>query len=104
MIKIKPLSINKAWQGKRFKSNAYKAYEIELLLKLPTLSVSKDKLLGIEIMVYFKNKASDIDNVLKPMLDIMQKKYGFDDNQIYHLTICKVISNNEGFDFNIFEL
>ena len=30
MIEIKPLSVNTAWKGRRFKTDAYKAYEIEL--------------------------------------------------------------------------
>ena len=36
-IEIKPLSINKCFQGRRFKTNDYKNYEKELLLKLPKL-------------------------------------------------------------------
>jgi hypothetical protein len=35
-IKIKPLSVNKAWQGKRFKTNEYKQYEKEVSLLLPS--------------------------------------------------------------------
>ena len=36
-IKIKPLSVNKAWQGKRFKTREYKSYEELLLYLFPTL-------------------------------------------------------------------
>ena len=37
--KIKPLSVNKAWAGKRFKTEDYKSYEKELLLALPKQEV-----------------------------------------------------------------
>ena len=42
-INIKPLSVNKAWQGKRFKTKKYKAFETELLLKLPHKKYNYDK-------------------------------------------------------------
>ncbi len=103
MIKIKPLSVNKAWQGRKFKTQLYKAYEKELLYKLPKLKVPKGRL-RIEINVYFKNKLSDIDNVLKPFLDILQKKYNFNDRDIYKLEIKKHVGKLEGIDFNIYEL
>jgi Holliday junction resolvase RusA-like endonuclease len=34
---------------------------------------------------------ADIDNPLKPILDVLQKKYGFDDRQIYELNVKKEI-------------
>ena len=103
MIKIKPLSVNQAWQGRRFKTPKYKTYENELLFKLPKLSVPKGKL-RIEIKVYFRNKLSDIDNVIKPFLDILQKKYKFNDRDIYELEIKKIVGKIEGIDFNIYEI
>jgi Holliday junction resolvase RusA-like endonuclease len=103
MIKIKPLSVNQAWQGKRFKTPKYKAYENEVYLKLPKLEVPKGAL-KIEIKVYFKNHLSDIDNVLKPFLDILQKKYKFNDRDIYELEIKKYINKIEGLDFQIIKL
>ena len=35
-IKIKPLSVNDAWQGRRFKTDNYKKYERDLMLILPS--------------------------------------------------------------------
>ena len=43
-IKVKPLSVNDAWQGKRFKTDKYKAYEKEVLLKLRPLEIPEGKL------------------------------------------------------------
>jgi len=89
-IKIKPLSVNQAWCGKRFKTPAYKAYETELLWLLPKLTVPKGQLF-FYIEVGFSNKASDIDNILKPFQDVLQKRYGFDDKDIYELQVVKDI-------------
>ena len=104
-INIKPLSVNKAWKGKRFKSNMYKVYEIELLYKLPKLNIPKKIKLELNIHVGFSSKGSDLDNVCKPFQDILSKKYGFNDNQIYKLIMTKEIvpKKAEFISFNISE-
>lgn len=104
-IKIKPLSVNKAWQGKRFKTNNYKSYEKEMLLRLPKLDVGEG-ILRIDIELSFSNKGADIDNPLKPLLDILQKKFGFNDSQIYELNVKKFIvkKGEEKIKFEIIEL
>jgi Holliday junction resolvase RusA-like endonuclease len=89
-IDIKPLSVNLAWQGKRFKTDAYKQYEHDVLLMLPTLKLPKAPY-KLTLMVGFRNKASDLDNICKPFLDILQKKYGMNDKDIYELNLTKVI-------------
>jgi len=102
-INIKPLSVNQAWQGKRFKTVSYKDYEKEMLLRLPKLKVAIDKNLSIVIKVGYSNKNSDIDNCVKPFLDILQKKYGFNDSHIYKLTVEKEIvkKKEEYIEFDI---
>jgi len=89
-INIKPLSVNKAWQGRRFKTLEYANYENSVLFMLPKL-VLPDPPYEIYFKVGYSNKASDIDNFLKPILDILCKKYKFDDRNIYMLFIKKVI-------------
>ena len=42
-IEIKPLSVNECWQGKRFKTKAYTAYEKELLYRLSPADFDKSK-------------------------------------------------------------
>jgi hypothetical protein len=37
VLKISALSVNQAWQGRRFKTKKYKDYEEHLLLILPNL-------------------------------------------------------------------
>ena len=89
-IPMKPLSVNEAWQGKRFKSDKYHAYETEMLVRLPA-----GKLPPPPYRVYYEfglsNRQADFDNPCKPLGDILQKKYGFNDNQIYEAHIVKHI-------------
>lgn len=102
MIAIKPLSVNKAWQGRRFKTKEYKVYETELSALLPRLNVPNGKI-RIDVTFRFKNSLSDIDNPLKPFLDILQKKYGFNDRDIYELNVKKEVGE-DGIEFNIYQL
>lgn len=101
-IKIKPLSVNNAWQGKRFKTPAYKQYEKDLTFILPQKKIPKGKLY-FKFEVGFSNKNSDIDNFLKPVIDIMQKKWGFNDRQIYKLDVEKKIVK-KGEEYIIFKI
>jgi hypothetical protein len=43
-IQIKPLSVNAAWKGRRFKTDEYKVYEQVLMYKLPVIEVPEGKL------------------------------------------------------------
>jgi len=87
----KPLSINEAWQGKRFKTPAYKRYEEAMLLLMPKGRVDLDQMLRIEFFFGFSNKASDLDNPVKLLMDIAQKKYGFNDKMVFELNVRKCI-------------
>ena len=89
-IAMKPLSVNEAWQGRRFKTDKYEAYEMEMLLRLPPGRLPK----GPYRVYYefgFSNKLRDYDNPIKPTQDILSKKYGFNDNEIYEAHIVKKI-------------
>jgi Holliday junction resolvase RusA-like endonuclease len=101
-INIKPLSINIAFQGRRFKTPKYKAFENHCLLLLKPMIIGKEKL-SLSIIFGLSNKMSDVDNGAKPFIDILQKKYGFNDNQIYELHLYKEIvdKGNEFIDFSI---
>lgn len=103
-VEIKPLSVNKAWQGKRFKTPEYSAYEKEVLLKLQPYDLSKSKEpIELSMVVGLSNMASDIDNVVKPFVDILQKKYGFNDKYIFRLIVEKklVLKGAEFIEFYI---
>jgi len=89
-IKIRPLSVNQAWKGRRFKTPLYKQYERDLLWLLPQLKVPAGKL-KLSLIIGFSNPAADVDNIAKPFIDILQKKYRFNDRDIYELNMVKKI-------------
>lgn len=102
-IEIKPLSTNEAWKGRRFKSQLYKDYEKELYYLLPPHIDIPEGKLEIHYIFYFKNSHSDIDNPVKMFQDVLCKKYGFNDNRIFKITIEKIVSKNTGVEFVIKE-
>ena len=69
-----------------------------MLLILPKLKLKFKGDLKVTICYGFSNKLSDIDNPTKLVLDILCKKYGFDDRQIYELNQTKQIVK-KGNDF-----
>ncbi len=102
-IDIKPLSVNDAWKGRRFKTVEYTAYEKELYYLLPReLKIPEGKL-KLKIKWGFSSKGSDYDNPIKPFTDVLQKKYGFNDNRIYKASQEK-IDVEKGKEFIEFKL
>jgi Holliday junction resolvase RusA-like endonuclease len=87
-IKIKALSVNLCWRGRRFKTDDYLDFEKEMLHLLPKDKISSGRLF-LRLKIGLSNRRADIDNPVKPILDILQKKYGFNDNQIYLMEIEK---------------
>ena len=101
-IKIKPLSINKAYRGRRFKTKEYAGYETELYYQLPDLQIPEGKL-QVQYIFGLSNKRADWDNPIKAFQDILQKKYLFDDNRIYKAIVEKV-DVKRGEEFVSFEI
>ena len=81
VIKIKPLSVNKAWKGRRYKTQEYKNYEKTLLWTLPRIKIP-DPPYFISYIFGFSSSLSDADNPVKPFQDVISKKYGFNDKLI----------------------
>lgn len=101
---VKPLSVNEAWQGRRFKSKKYTEYEKYMLSVLPNTKVSwADIKIELTLYVGFSNVAADLDNAVKPLVDILQKKYKFNDKNIYRLVVEKQIVK-KGKEFIEFEI
>jgi hypothetical protein len=97
--KIKLLSVNEAWQGRRFKTKNYDAYQKTLLYTLPNEEINIIKSYYIIFIFNFSNKLSDWDNPIKPLQDILQKKYGFNDRDVHIALVFKNIvpKKDEGF-------
>jgi len=101
-LDIKPLSVNQAWKGRRFKTDKYKKYERDVLKLLRPLKVS-DGSIEIYLKFGFSNSLSDFDNPVKPFVDCLQKKYGFNDKQIKRAVI-EVDNVSKGCEYVEFEL
>jgi len=73
VIPVKPLSVNMAWQGRRYKTAKYKKYERDCALFVP--QGNSPKIREIRISLILKNPLrQDADNIVKPLLDILQKR------------------------------
>lgn len=106
-VDVKPLSVNRAWQGRRFKTQDYKDYEtnVQLLLSKQTMVFNKAPL-QLYLRFGISNMANDIDNGVKPFIDILQKKYGFNDKYICRLIVEKqlVEKGTEFIEFQLMEI
>ncbi|WP_025124391.1 RusA family crossover junction endodeoxyribonuclease [Myroides odoratimimus] len=104
-IDCKPLSVNECWQGRRYKTEKYKVYEQVVFWQLPNKLEVKPPF-RIDIDFGFSAKTADIDNPVKPFLDILQKKYGINDKDIYELHLRKRIvpKGQEYISFNVLSL
>ncbi|MEE9532717.1 MAG: hypothetical protein V3W52_17195 [Syntrophobacteria bacterium] len=80
-VDIKPLSVNRAWQGRRYKTPEYNRYIADLMVILRPYNVPEGEL-SLTLTFGFSNKASDFDNPVKPFVDCLQKRYGFNDRMI----------------------
>jgi Holliday junction resolvase RusA-like endonuclease len=102
ILNIKPLSVNEAWKGRRFKTDKYKRYEFEVCAKLPRIKLPEG-FLSVSLEFGFSNHASDIDNPVKLFIDCMQKKYGFNDRMIKELHV-KAIDCKKGEEYIKFSI
>lgn len=67
----------------------YKIYEAEMLWMLPKMELPEPPY-EVHFVFGFSNFASDWDNPIKPLQDILQKKYGFNDRDVIRAIIDKV--------------
>lgn len=81
-LQVKPLSVNKVWQGRRFKSKDYKEYERVLLENLPDMKIPPAPYFIFYTFGFSNYKMSDVDNPVKPLQDILVKRYGIRDQDI----------------------
>lgn len=101
-VDVKPLSWNKSYQGRKFKTPAYKSFEKELLLSLPGGKISNPPY-RIEFEFGVSSKLCDWDNFIKNTQDILQKKYDFNDRDIMEGYVKKVLvgKGDEYIKFNL---
>jgi len=97
-INIAPFSINKAWQGRRFATKAYKDWTEDMLMSMPRKEMVKGNI-SVNINLYLKSIVrGDIDNFLKPIMDCMVKKGWIeDDRYIQEISVKKIKTSSEEF-------
>jgi Holliday junction resolvase RusA-like endonuclease len=89
-VPIKPLSVNEAYRGRRFDTPKKKQFVKDSGFFLPNLTIPSGPL-SVTFVFGFSNKGQDIDGPIKPCLDILQKRYDFNDNRVYDIKATKVI-------------
>ena len=91
-LQIKPLSVNEAFKGRKFRTDKYDLFIKNCLLLLPKkILIEDEKNIKLAIEFGFSSKASDIDNCCKSFIDCLVKKYKVDDRFIYELHVFKSI-------------
>jgi Holliday junction resolvase RusA-like endonuclease len=105
-INEKPLSVNEAFKGRKFKTDKYQNFEKAMLLQMPKKIIGKNLMLRVDLFFGFSSSASDIDNCIKATIDIAQKKFFFDDKQIFELNVrkCIVKKGEEFIEMGIYPL
>lgn len=101
-VKIKPMSANESYKGRKFKTDKYKFYTRVLLACLPDIDLP-DPPYFLKIEVGLSSMAGDADNPVKPFQDIIQQRYGFNDNKI-GLVASRRIKTKKKEEFIRFEL
>lgn len=103
-IKIKPLSANKLWKGKKYKTAEYDRYIHDMMLLLPNkIDIPDPKNIKLAIIWGFSSRLSDCSNPLKGFEDCLVKKYGFDDRYVQEIHLFKEIVP-KGKDFIKFKI
>ena len=93
-INISPISINKVFQGRRFKTPEYTQWRKDFSWIVKKVH---HKCTGLKIDFYIKNFAmSDVDNMVKPFLDaLVENKIIDDDRYIKKLILEKFKVDNK---------
>lgn len=101
-IPIKPISTNKLFQGRRFKTKEYDNFLQAALYFAPKVPMIKG-IVQLRCDFYLKQaRKSDLDNFLKGTLDLITKAgYIEDDRFIYKLIAKKFKSEHERIELRI---
>jgi len=105
ILKTRALSVNKCWQGRRFKTQDYKDYEKELTALLTPYRrqrTLKGKV-AVDVVFYLKwASTTDFDNLLKPLFDILVKNEIIsDDRFIWDMKVKKVKADEDKIVINL---
>lgn len=101
-IKVKPISLNHAYRGRRFETYELKAFKRDVAISSPSIKIPSGKL-KVKYIFGVSSKNSDGDNLIKCFQDAIAKKYGFNDNRIYKWEVEK-IDCEKGEEFISFDI
>ena len=88
-LPFKPLSVNQAWKGRRYKTDAYRLYESTIYYSLPPGLKIPEPPFVLSLWFGFSSPASDLDNPVKLIQDVLAKRYKFNDKLIDELHVYK---------------
>ena len=104
-VDIKPISINKCWRGRRFKTPEYAAWRTESmrLIKKNKLKMVEGKCTVHLSFHCSKNYArADVDNMIKPALDSLVDAGAIkDDRYIEKIIVEKMKSKTDFWEFYV---
>ena len=104
-IKYKPISVNRAWQGRRFKSDGYKIFKRDLCILLTMFKKKlKNKLIGKPLFAHYRwgvsNFRSDVDNPTKPFQDVLfDRLYPETDDHKVEVMLLEKVPVKKGDEF-----
>jgi hypothetical protein len=88
-IKVKPISLNQAYRGRRFSTPLLENFKKSVFYLAPKIKIPDGKL-KVKYIFGVSSKNSDGDNLIKAFQDSLAEKYGFNDRVIYKWEIEKV--------------
>lgn len=91
MVRIKPLSVNDCFKGKRYRTDEYNRYRVAVGLLLPKHLVVPEGYLRVYYEFGLSSLGGDWDNPVKPFQDILQERYGFNDSRILEASVKKIL-------------
>ena len=92
-LQVKPLSANKMFYRNKNKTAEYRDYQSQMEDQLITTSWPfGEHMVGFSVTAGLSNRAADLDNIIKPVLDTFQTIFDdFNDNKVYHIELHKEI-------------
>jgi Holliday junction resolvase RusA-like endonuclease len=88
-LNLRALSVNEAFQGRRFKTKKHKQFEKDVSILLPKNIQTKKGYVNIHYRFYLQNwKKTDVDNLLKPLTDVLVRNGVIEDDR----KIIKIIA------------
>ncbi len=92
ILPLKPFSANNRHYRGHKDTKEYRQFKADVKeLMGGEYGVHKKDQLKLTLIAGFSNRASDLDNAFKPILDSMQLCMDFDDKQVYEIQALKAI-------------